>query len=66
MTLSAAIALALSQGCELDPVPNSQGRYCIRAIGYDADPAEITEAELFQLTEAQFLAEWMPERYYGH
>lgn len=61
MTLTEAMRAALKQGCELEPVAGS-ARYTIRAIAYDADPYEISEVQLMDLDEAEFLREWIPQR----
>ena len=60
MTLSEAIRVALACGCELEP--SAGGGFVIRAIAYDADPYELSEAALLDLTAEQFRAEWIPER----
>ena len=62
LTLSEAIRLAAEQGCELEPLRSSPGRYAIRAIAYDADPYELSESQLPGLSREEFLAEWIPER----
>lgn len=59
MTLTEAIRAAAEQGCELVRVPGS-ARYAIRAIGYDADPFEISENDLLDLSRETFLSEWIP------
>lgn len=61
MTLTEAIRAAAEQGCELERVAGS-ARYVIRAIGYDADPFEISEMALLDLSREEFLREWIPER----
>ncbi len=61
MNLTEAIRAAAEQGCELERVPGA-ARYVIRAIGYDADPFEISEHALLDLTRAEFLSEWIPQR----
>ncbi|MES2883915.1 MAG: hypothetical protein V4709_03870 [Pseudomonadota bacterium] len=57
--LSEAIRLAVEQGCELVRLPGT-ARYTIRAIGYDADPYEISEDALLDLNREEFLREWIP------
>ena len=59
MTLTEAIRAAAEQGCELVRVPGAP-RYTIRAIGYDADPFEISEDALLDLSRDAFLLEWIP------
>ncbi len=59
MTLTEAIRCAAEQGCELERIPGS-ARYVIRAIGYDADPYEISEDALLDLNREEFLREWIP------
>lgn len=59
MTLTEAIRAAAEHGCELVRVPGA-ARYTIRAIGYDADPYEISEDALMDLTREVFLREWIP------
>ena len=59
MSLSEAIRAAAECGCELEPIAGSR-RYLIRAIGYDADPFEISEDALLDLSRAEFLADWIP------
>lgn len=59
MTLTEAIRTAAEVGCELAPVPGAR-RYVIRAIGYDADPYEISEDALMELGREAFLNEWIP------
>ncbi|MDO9452104.1 MAG: hypothetical protein Q7J29_04525 [Stagnimonas sp.] len=59
MTLTEAIRAAAEQGCELVRVPGL-ARYTIRAIGYDADPFEISEDALLDLSREEFLLEWIP------
>ena len=61
MTLTEAVRAALKQGCELEPIPGT-ARHTIRAIAYDADPYEISESQLMDLDEAEFLSEWIPQR----
>ncbi|HEX4871843.1 MAG TPA: hypothetical protein VFV27_05960 [Nevskiaceae bacterium] len=61
MMLSTALRLAAEQGCEMEPVEQG-ARWCIRAIGYDADATEISARELARISEAEFLAEWLPQR----
>jgi hypothetical protein len=61
MTLTEAIRTAAEQGCELEPLPGGRG-YTIRAIGYDADPFEITDAMLLSLSREEFVQEWIPAR----
>ncbi len=61
MTLSEAIRAAAAQGCELVRLPGTR-RYTIRAIGYDADPCEISEDALLDLSREEFLRDWMPVR----
>ena len=58
MSLSEAIRRAAEQGCELEPLPGR--RWLIRAIGYDADPYEIDEDALLDLSAEEFLREWLP------
>lgn len=57
--LGEAIRLAAQQGCELVRLPGV-ARYAIRAIGYDADPYEISEDALLGLGREEFLREWIP------
>lgn len=59
MTLTEAIHAAAEHGCELEPVPGARA-YLVRAIGYDADPYEIPEDELYRLSREEFLREWIP------
>jgi len=59
MTLTEAIRAAAEQGCELERIAGS-ARYLIRAIGYDADPFEISEDALLDLSRDEFLREWIP------
>lgn len=61
MTLSEAIRAAAGEGCELVRVPGTS-RYLIRAIGYDADPFEIAETALLDLSRDEFLRDWIPPR----
>ena len=61
MTLSEAVRAAVERGCELEPVRGSPGRYTIRAIAYDADPYELSESQLLDISREEFLAEWIPE-----
>ncbi len=61
MTLSEAIRAAAEAGCELEAVKGAPGRYTVRAIGYDADPYELSETVLLDLSREQFLVEWIPE-----
>jgi len=61
MTLTEAIRAAAEQGCELEKVPGVP-RYVIRAIGYDADPYEIGEHALLDISRETFLSEWIPPR----
>ncbi len=59
MSLTEAIRAAAERGCELERVPGA-ARYVIRAIGYDAEPFEISEAALMDLSREAFLSEWIP------
>lgn len=59
MTFTEAIRAAAEVGCELVAVPGAR-RYTIRAIGYDADPYEISEDALLELNRETFLCEWIP------
>lgn len=59
MTLTEAIRAAAEQGCELVRASGA-ARYTIRAIGYDADPFEISEDALLDLSREEFLREWIP------
>ena len=59
MTLTEAIRAAAECGCELEHIAGTR-RYTIRAIGYDADPYEISEDALLDLSRVGFLIEWIP------
>lgn len=59
MTLTQAIRAAAEHGCELVRAPGA-ARYTIRAIGYDADPFEISEDTLLDLSLDTFVNEWIP------
>ena len=61
MTLTEAIRAALEQGCELEPIAGTR-RFTIRAISYDADPYELSEDALLDLSRESFLREWIPQR----
>jgi hypothetical protein len=59
MTLTEAICAAAECGCELQPL-TGPARYLIRAIGYDADPYELSETALLAMSREEFLQEWIP------
>ncbi len=59
MTLTQAICAAAEVGCELVAIAGAR-RYTIRAIGYDADPYEISDDALMDLDRETFLREWIP------
>lgn len=61
MTLGQAHQLATQRGCELEYRPDTRS-WMIRAIAYDADPYEISDAQLLLLTAEEFLNGWIPER----
>ena len=62
MTMTEAVRVALLQGCELEPSDGGR-RVIIRAINFDADPYEIDVNRLLAMSEEEFIAEWIPQRY---
>lgn len=61
MELSVAMQLAARQGCELY-WEAEESRWVIAAIAYDADACSLSAAQLARISEAEFLARFIPDR----